>query len=181
MTGLPEAKTSAAVSGLPGHSFAPLFGNPEGADIHANREGVLFNYLGLATVEAKYLQAIMEGLATGKKPLPLTEIDVSKRGFLAFTFDGRYKFARYYAPNAFNAPRTLEQIFQHNDVQLFDLKSDPDEMHNLALDREQNREAILRMNALLNNLMAKEVGVNDGKFLPEAVRPKNPPMTFEGP
>jgi arylsulfatase len=41
----------------------------------------------------------MEGLDTGKK------------GFLAFAFDGRYKFARYYAPNAFNAPRTLEQIF----------------------------------------------------------------------
>jgi hypothetical protein len=29
--------------------------------------------------------------------------------------------------------------------------------------------------------MAKEVGVNDGKFLPEVVRPKKPPMTFEEP
>jgi hypothetical protein len=29
--------------------------------------------------------------------------------------------------------------------------------------------------------MAREVGVNDGKFLPEVVRPKKPPMTFEEP
>jgi hypothetical protein len=51
----------------------------------------------------------------------------------------------------------------------------------LALDREKNGETILRMNALLNDLIAKEVGVNDGRFLPEDVRPKKPPMTFEGP
>jgi hypothetical protein len=30
------------------------------------------------------------------------------------------------------------------------------------------------MNALLNELMAKEVGKNDGAFLPSAVRPKQP-------
>jgi hypothetical protein len=30
------------------------------------------------------------------------------------------------------------------------------------------------MNALLNELMAKEVGKNDGAFLPAAVRPKRP-------
>jgi hypothetical protein len=29
--------------------------------------------------------------------------------------------------------------------------------------------------------MTREVGANDGKFLPEVVRPKKPPMTFEGP
>jgi hypothetical protein len=28
------------------------------------------------------------------------------------------------------------------------------------------------MNALLNDLMAKEVGVNDGRFLPQDIRPK---------
>ena len=28
------------------------------------------------------------------------------------------------------------------------------------------------MNALLNQLMAKEVGKNDGSFLPAAIRPK---------
>jgi hypothetical protein len=66
-------------------------------------------------------------------------------------------------------------------TKLFDLKDDPDEVRNLALDREKNSETILRLNARLNDLMTREVGANDGKFLPEVVRPKKPPMTFEGP
>jgi arylsulfatase len=181
MTGLPEEKSSAAVKGLAGNNFTPLLASPEAAAIDANRKGVLFNYVGIATVDSKYLEATMVGLATRKAAPPLTDIDLNKRGFLSFTFDGRYKFGRYYAPDAFNAPKTLEQIFQYNDVQLFDLKDDPHETHNLALDREKNGETILRLNALLNDLMLREVGVNDGKFLPEAVRPKQPPLTFAGP
>lgn len=44
-------------------------------------------------------------------------------------------------------------------------------MNNLALDSEQQQDTLLRMNALLNDLMAKEVGVNDGSFLPKVIRP----------
>ena len=57
-------------------------------------------------------------------------------------------------------------------VLTIDLKNDPDEMHNLALEREKHAETILRLNGLLNDLMAREVGVNDGRFLPDAVRSK---------
>jgi arylsulfatase len=181
MTGLPEEKRAATVKGLPGHDFAPLLGKPEAAAIDANRKAALFNYVGIGTVDGKFLEAVMVGLATRKPAPSLTEIDLNKRGFLSFVFDGRYKFGRFYAPNAFNVPKTLEQIFTYNDVQLFDLKEDPDEVRNLALDPEKNRETILRMNELLNDLMAREVGVNDGKFLPEVVRPKKPPLTFKEP
>ena len=90
---------------------------------------------------------------------------------MSFVFDGQYKFARYYAPAAFNTPQTLREIFKQNDVQLFDLKNDPEELHNLELEAERHKDVILRMNALLNELMAKEVGKNDGSFLPAAVRP----------
>ena len=45
-------------------------------------------------------------------------------------------------------------------------------MQNLALDREKHKDTILRLNGLLNDLMTREVGVNDGRFLPESVRPK---------
>ena len=69
-------------------------------------------------------------------------------------------------------PKTIKEIFEYNDVQLFDLKNDPNEMKNLALNQEGNREILLRMNTLLNDLMAKEVGVNDGGFLPKVIRPK---------
>jgi hypothetical protein len=97
---------------------------------------------------------------------PLTQVDLNKRGFLAFAYDGRYKFARYYSPNQFNTPTTIEEIFNKNDVQLFDLKNDPNEMENLALDPVKNKKLILKMNQLLNDLMAEEVGVNGVSFLP---------------
>jgi hypothetical protein len=37
-------------------------------------------------------------------------------------------------------------------------------MRNLALEPEKNRDTILRMNGLLNDLIAKEVGVNRRAF-----------------
>jgi hypothetical protein len=49
---------------------------------------------------------------------------------------------------------------------MFDLKNDPDELHNLAVASDSHKDLILRMNALLNELMAKEVGKNDGVFYP---------------
>ena len=61
---------------------------------------------------------------------------------------------------------------RNNDVQLFDLKNDPNETRNLALDPQKYKDLILRMNGLLNELMAKEVGVNDGRFLAKTIHPK---------
>jgi hypothetical protein len=42
-------------------------------------------------------------------------------------------------------------------------------MHNLAVEPEKNEATILRMNELLNDLLAKEVGVNDGRFLSQII------------
>jgi hypothetical protein len=36
---------------------------------------------------------------------------------------------------------TMDEIFESNDVQFFDLENDPDEMHNLAVERETRRIA----------------------------------------
>jgi arylsulfatase len=171
----PAAKRPAAIKALPGKDFSPLLANPKKAAVDASRRGVLFNYVALSTVDANFQIETMSARYAGKKSgPPISQINLKNRGFLAFAFDGRYKFARYYAPSAFNTPKTVEQILKFNDVQLFDLESDPDEMQNLALDPEKNSETMLRMNALLNELMANEVGVNDGSFLPEQVRPRKP-------
>jgi arylsulfatase len=176
MTGLPEAQRAAAVKSLPGHDFSALLRDPQCADIHANRPGVLFNYVGLQTIDGNYLLDANKYVFRRKPVPPLAKMhpDLNKRGFMSFVFDGQYKFARYYAPAAFNTPQMLRDIFKQNDVQLFDLKNDPEELHNLALEAERHKDVILRMNALLNELMAKEVGKNDGAFLPAAVRPKRP-------
>ena len=174
LAGVPEAQRREAVKGLPGHDFSGVLANAETASPQAVRPGVLFNYVSPMTIDSGYLLAAMNELMQDKPAPSLTELQpkLNKRGFLSFAFDGQYKFARYYAPNDFNTPETLEQILGHNDVQLFDLKNDPLETRNLALDPGNNKEVILRMNALLNQLMAKEVGKNDGSFLPAAIRPK---------
>jgi arylsulfatase len=165
LTGLGDAQRPQAVQALPGHDFSALLADLEKASLTAVRPAVLFSYVGPSTVDADFLRTSMENLFLKKPSPPLSQDKLDKRGLLSFVFDGRYKFGRYYAPAAINTPRTLEEIFGNNDVQLFDLQSDPEEMHNLALQPENNHETILRMNGLLNDLIAKEVGVNYGRFL----------------
>jgi arylsulfatase A-like enzyme len=172
LTGLPDARRPASVRALPGHDFSGLLVDPARASLTAVRPGVLFNYVGPATVDGDYLRECMDAQFTHKPRAPLTQAKLDTRGFVSFAFDGRYKFARYYGPTAFNTPRTLDEIFENNDVQLFDLANDPEEMRNLALEPETNRATILRMNVLLNDLITKEVGVNDGRFMAKALAAK---------
>jgi arylsulfatase A-like enzyme len=174
LTDAPEDRRRAVTKGLPGRDFSVLLKDPSGASPHAVREAILFNYVGLQTVDAAYLAGSLKSIVEGKSvpTLAKNHPDLSKRGFVSFVFDGRYKYARYYAPAMFNTPTTLEQILEYNDIELFDLKNDPYETKNLAVETKKNEATILRMNALLNNLIAREVGVNDGRFLPDPVRPK---------
>ena len=53
-------------------------------------------------------------------------------------------------------PKLFDEIFKYNDVQLFDLQEDPQRAHDLALDREKDTGTYLRMNGLLDELMAKK-------------------------
>jgi arylsulfatase A-like enzyme len=165
LTGVPESSRPAAVKALPGHDFSALLADPEKAAVQAVRPGVLFNYMGVSTVDANYLREALAAPYVGRSRPPLSDAKLDKRGLLSFVFDGRYKFARYYAPTAFNTPQTIDELFKSNDVQLFDLTNDPEEVHNLAAEPDRNRETLLRMNSLLNELITKEVGVNDGRFL----------------
>jgi arylsulfatase len=174
LAGVPEDQRRDAVQGLPGHDFSGVLATAETASPQAVRPGALFNYVGPLTIDADYCVAGMKELLQNKPAPPLTELQskLNKRGFMSFAFDGQYKFARYYPPANFNTPTTMEEILRDNDVQLFDLKNDPLETHNLAVEPEKNKDLILRMNALLNELIANEVGKNDGGFLPKEIRPQ---------
>jgi arylsulfatase A-like enzyme len=169
LTGLPDSKRPPAVKALPGHDFSSLLTEPEKASLTEIRPAILFNYVGPSTVDGAFLNKTMDTQFMNQTSPPLSEANLTKRGLLVLVFDGRYKFGRYYAPTACNTPQTMEEIFKNNDVQLFDLQSDPQEVQNLALDPEKNQALILRMNALLNDLMAKEVGVNDCELLTKAM------------
>jgi arylsulfatase len=161
-----------AVEGLPGHDFTGLLQAPETAAADAVREAVLFNYVGLQTVDSLYMMRVCRDIAHGRFAPPFTEVkpDMTRRGFISFVFDGRYKFARYYAPDDFNTPKTLEELLANNEIELFDLETDPDEVVNLGVDTQTHKDLILRMNDLLNRMIAREVGVNDGSFLPQVLR-----------
>ena len=181
LTGAPQEDTADITKGFPGRDFSKVLANPSSAQPDEVRPGILFNFVGLSSVDASFFTSIFEkgfgkdgAFAFTPAELADNHPDLNKRGFLSMTFDGRYKFARYYAPSQFNTPQTMEELLAWNDLELFDLQNDPEERNNLALDPKKNEELILRMNALLNELMAREVGVNDGQFLPPAVRPKKP-------
>lgn len=172
LTSSPKVETLASLKSLPGRDFSSLLENPNTAAADAIREAVLFNYVGLQTVDSLYMIRVCRDIAHGKWAPPFTEVkpDMSRRGFINFVFDGRYKYARYYAPDDFNTPKTMEEILANNELELFDLKTDPEEVTNLAVDTKTHAQLILRMNDLMNRMIAREVGVNDGSFLPSVLR-----------
>jgi hypothetical protein len=92
--------------------------------------------------------------------------DFSNRCSIRSVFDGRYRFSRYFSPVGFNTPTTYETLVAKNDLELYDLQSDPDETVNLAMDPKTHGDLIMSMNAKLNGRIAEEVGLDDGSFLP---------------
>ena len=93
--------------------------------------------------------------------------DVNKRSAIRTIFDGRYRFSRYFNPGQHNRPTTIEQIYEVNDIELYDLEKDPHEMHNLGVDKEKNDQLIMAMNDKMNKLIDDEVGSDKGEGLPD--------------
>jgi arylsulfatase len=83
-------------------------------------------------------------------------------------FDGRYKLVRYFGMGDYNLPADVQQLLADNDVALYDLQSDPEEMDNLANPAHPRYdEALLSaMNQKLNALIAEEIGEDKAMFTP---------------
>jgi hypothetical protein len=92
--------------------------------------------------------------------------DLAKRGAIRSAFDGCYKLNRYLSPQQHHTPRSIEELFANNDVELFDVEDDPNEMNNLAMDRRGNGDLLVAMNEKLNALIESEVGEDRGQMLP---------------
>lgn len=168
----PTASAEFAGRELPGKDMSTLFNRPGASDLHAVRNSVLFTYSGLATNDSNLTRIISEGKAKGQDPKSAIRAagykpNMNKRGSLRSVFDGRYKLTRYFAPIDRNSPKNLDELYQWNDVELFDLKSDPKEMNNLAINRQANAETLLAMNAKLEAIIKTEIGVDDGREMPK--------------
>jgi arylsulfatase A-like enzyme len=81
-------------------------------------------------------------------------------------FDGRYKFSRWFTPGDHHHADTWEVLVGRNDLELYDVINDPNEVENLAHYPEQHRALVMQMNTKLNELVAREVGTDLGSHLP---------------
>lgn len=165
--------------------FKPDSAGPRGDPQNAGK-GVLFTYDMLGTIDIDWVkqyggafanmgsgkaESPDDGPQEGKKPLrrafkfmrEFQTPDFSKRQMLRAIFDGRYKLVRYFAMDDYHLPETLDELHKHNDIGLYDLKVDPDEMNNLAnQDNPDYSEALLiKMNQKLNALIQEEIGEDE--------------------
>jgi arylsulfatase A-like enzyme len=172
LTGGEPQLLSKVGTGLKGHDLCGLMTAPEKAKFDSLRPASLFNYNMLSFQDAKwaktmdnYMKDSTASTAAKIKELIKVEPDFHNRCGIRSTFDGRYRFSRYFSPLNFNTPATYENLVAHNDLELYDLQEDPEEINNLATGTA-NSDLMMAMNAKLNELITGEVGGDDGHFLP---------------
>jgi len=158
-TSASDAEKTRVLGGVRGHSLVPLLKDPA----TSVRDGALFIFSSLTMTDSGGGVSRMT-CADGEERI-VYRLDMSKRGMARTVIGERYKFARYFAPNNFHMPATYEELISNNDLELYDLHTDPDEMINLAspANREANKDLIMQLNDKLNRLIIDEFDRDDGR------------------
>jgi arylsulfatase len=179
--GLSEEDRQGSYPFLKGHDLTEVVVNPDSDGPRGSGDkpgkGALYTYDMLTTVDAQWLQSnapmLLDAAAaeagvefhrgTEAFMAILDQIgtpDMDKREMFRGIFDGRYKLVRYFGLGHYHLPDSVEELLETNDVALYDLRNDPEEMNNLAVpDSPLYDEALLeKMNVKLNALIEEEIG-----------------------
>jgi len=172
LTGKSTAPVADSMRRMKGQDFSPLLRQPVNPAFTQNRGGTLFCYSQLMVHDATFTKELYETLLNKSiahsdqfRKIESFPIDWTLRVCIRSIVDERYKFSRYFSFRGFNTPATLEELRANNDLELYDLASDPDEVVNLAHEFERHRDLIAMMNGKLNALIAREIGTDDGRFM----------------
>jgi arylsulfatase len=92
--------------------------------------------------------------------------DFSRRTFFRTVVDGQYKLVRWFSPEEYGNPRTVDELYTTGDVTLHDLSNDPGEMENLAHPEHprHDRALVERMLRKLHALVEHEIGEDRRPF-----------------
>ena len=146
-------------------------------------DGALICWDGLSFLDNDWaLSGAMRGLATMDLRPPSVPVDwkermreagqrygapdFSRRTFYRLVVDGQYKLVRWFSPEEYGMPTTLEELYRTSDVGLYDLVNDPGELQNLGHpDHPQHDpDLVQRMLDKLNTLIQAELGKDRAPF-----------------
>nr|WP_321440597.1 sulfatase-like hydrolase/transferase [uncultured Hyphomonas sp.] len=154
---------------LPGLDVSGAIGSASGRT-RRDEEGILFNNATVYGWDNEFLKQQLNAFANRDtetlNSLQKAGPSLKNRVLIRGVHDGRYKFARYFAPAQHHMPDTWDSLLQYNDLELYDTLNDPDEMVNLAADPGLYKEEIERLNGMTNALIRREVGDDTGAEYP---------------
>ena len=187
--GLPESEQRKRYPLLKGHDLSGIVADPASVGQRGASEepgkGCLLTYDMIATIDAEWFsrnatkvfdaaaaqagQEFHRGMESFKGLVDEIGVpNLEKRELFRGIFDGRYKLVRYFGMGHYNQPASVEQLLAENDVALYDLLLDPEEMDNLAnpAHPKYSEELLSAMNQKLNALIDEEIGEDKALFTP---------------
>jgi len=140
----------------------------QGSPTERDQRGMLMNYTASLAWDVDFVETLFRGQVRGEftdeEKLQMAEgQSLSKYACFRGIADGRYKFARYFKPNQHHQPKDWATLVEHNELELYDTLSDPDELRNLASKGADYKDLILELNKRLNTLIDIEIGIDDGR------------------
>ena len=141
-------------------------------------EGALFCWDGLHALDPEWaatgaLRALTNLAPNADREASLKEAgktygapDFRRRAFFRAVVDGRYKLVRWFSPEEYGNPATVDELYATADVTLHDLVNDPGEMENIANPEhpKYDRALVARMLRKLHALVTREIGDDRAPF-----------------